>query len=53
MSPRPLPRRSRGLDGSGDEKTVDCRPSDAIALAVQVGAPIFVARDVFDVVAPQ
>ena len=28
--------------------TVDCRPSDAIALAVQTGAPIHVARAVFD-----
>jgi len=42
----------RAKDG-GSEKTVDCRPSDAIALAVQVGAPIFVARDVFDAVSPQ
>lgn len=32
----------------GEEKLVDCRPSDAIALAVQTGAPILVARDVFD-----
>ena len=40
-------------DDAGEEKNVDCRPSDAIALAVQVGAPMFVARDVFDVVAPQ
>jgi bifunctional DNase/RNase len=32
----------------GGEKLVDCRPSDAIALAVQTGAPILVARDVFD-----
>ncbi|MBL8755038.1 MAG: bifunctional nuclease family protein [Planctomycetes bacterium] len=31
-----------------DEKVVDCRPSDAIALAVQTGAPILVARDVFE-----
>jgi bifunctional DNase/RNase len=31
---------------------VDCRPSDAIALAVQTGARMFVARDVLDVVAP-
>lgn len=30
------------------ECTVDCRPSDAIALAVQTGAPIHVARAVFD-----
>jgi bifunctional DNase/RNase len=31
-----------------DEKVIDCRPSDAIALAVQTGAPILVARDVFE-----
>ncbi len=37
----------------GQEKIVDCRPSDAIALAVQTKAPMFVARDVLDVVAPQ
>ena len=34
------------------ERHVDCRPSDAIALAVQTGARMFVARDVLDVVAP-
>lgn len=33
------------------ECTVDCRPSDAIALAVQTGAPIQVARAVFEEVA--
>ncbi len=38
--------------GKGDaERTVDCRPSDAIALAVQTGAPILVARDVFEALA--
>jgi bifunctional DNase/RNase len=37
----------------GSEKYVDCRPSDAIALAVQTQAPVFVARKVFDVVAQQ
>jgi len=38
----------------GDEqKVVDCRPSDAIALAVQVRVPIFVARRVLDLIAPQ
>ena len=31
-----------------DETIVDCRPSDAIALAVQTSAPILVARDVFE-----
>ena len=34
------------------ERMVDCRPSDAIALAVQTGARIFVAREVIDEVAP-
>jgi bifunctional DNase/RNase len=34
-----------------DERNIDCRPSDAIALAVQTGARIFVAREVIDVVA--
>lgn len=36
---------------SGEEKTVDSRPSDAIALAVQTGASIYVVKDVFDMVA--
>ncbi|MBL8749464.1 MAG: bifunctional nuclease family protein [Planctomycetes bacterium] len=36
---------------SETERTVDCRPSDAIALAVQTGAPILVARDVFEALA--
>ncbi len=35
------------------EKYVDCRPSDAIALAVQTGVPIYVARKVMDIVAPE
>jgi bifunctional DNase/RNase len=39
------------LPGEEQERTVDCRPSDAIAVAVQVGAPIFVARKVLDAVA--
>lgn len=39
------------LDGDGEEREVDCRPSDAIAVAVQVGAPIYCARDVLDAVA--
>ncbi|MFN7669497.1 MAG: bifunctional nuclease family protein [Planctomycetota bacterium] len=33
------------------ETCVDCRPSDAIALAVQTGAPMYVARPVFDALA--
>lgn len=37
----------------GEERRyVDCRPSDAIALAVQMRAPVFVSRKVLDVVAP-
>ena len=38
-------------EGEGEERNVDCRPSDAIALAVQTGARIFVAREILDVVA--
>ena len=40
-----------GGDGNVEPRTVDCRPSDAIALAVQTGAPILVSRDVFEAVA--
>lgn len=42
--------RDAGTAGAGAsaEKLIDCRPSDAIALAVQTGAPILVARDVFE-----
>lgn len=40
--------RDAGTAATGTEKLVDCRPSDAIALAVQTGAPILVARDVFE-----
>ena len=32
--------------GFSDTKVIDSRPSDAIALAVRVGAPIFVAEQV-------
>ena len=28
--------------------SIDCRPSDAVALAVRVGVPISVSREVFD-----
>lgn len=31
---------------------IDCRPSDAIAIAVRTGAPIFVAERVFETVTP-
>lgn len=34
--------------GSNGEQNIDCRPSDAIALAVQTNARIFVAREVLD-----
>jgi bifunctional DNase/RNase len=37
-------------DAAGSERMIDCRPSDAIALAVQTGAKIFVAKDVLDIV---
>jgi bifunctional DNase/RNase len=32
--------------GPGGEQAVDCRPSDCIALALEVGAPIYVAGEV-------
>jgi RNA polymerase sigma factor (sigma-70 family) len=37
------------VEGAGGVKAVDARPSDAIALAVQTGAPIRVAPAVLDV----
>lgn len=40
--------RSAAPDDASSELKVDCRPSDAIALAVQTHARIFVARHVFD-----
>lgn len=43
--------REKGTSIDGTERTIDCRPSDAIALAVQTGSPIHVARDVFEAVA--
>ncbi|MDA1028261.1 MAG: bifunctional nuclease family protein [Bacteroidetes bacterium] len=33
---------------SGKELQLDCRPSDAVALAVRMGAPIYVAQHVID-----
>jgi bifunctional DNase/RNase len=36
------------MDNDGKELQIDARPSDAIALAVRVGAPIFVAEQVMD-----
>jgi bifunctional DNase/RNase len=46
-----LQPRDAGTTTDGSEKVVDCRPSDAIALAVQTQAPILVAREVFDALA--
>lgn len=40
------------LRSNGTQRLVDCRPSDAICLAVQTQAQIFVARQVLDIVAP-
>ncbi len=36
------------LDSDGQELNVDARPSDAIALAVRAGAPIFVVEQVME-----
>jgi hypothetical protein len=36
------------LDHNQSEVTIDSRPSDAIALALRVGAPIFVAKKVIE-----
>ena len=36
------------LDSDGEEIEVDCRPSDAIALALRCEAPVFVAENVMD-----
>ena len=36
------------LDVQGQERAVDCRPSDALALAVRVGVPVFVEESVMD-----
>jgi bifunctional DNase/RNase len=36
------------LTGPGGARRLDTRPSDAIALAVRVGAPVFVSDDVLD-----
>ena len=36
------------LHTNGTEMEVDSRPSDAIALAVRLGAPIFIEEDVLD-----
>ena len=36
------------LSAHGQEAIVDSRPSDAVALAVRTGAPIFVREEIFD-----
>ncbi len=36
------------LCGNDGNVVVDCRPSDAVALAMRVGAPIYVKADIFD-----
>jgi uncharacterized protein len=48
-----LGKNDASPDALNAESTVDCRPSDAIALAVQTGAPILVARAVFEEVATE
>ena len=40
------------IDHGGETVVVDARPSDAIALAVRVDAPIYVSEDVLDEVCP-
>lgn len=46
-----LARRNQESPNDGDDQLVDCRPSDAIALAVQTGAPVLVSRELFEKVA--
>ena len=36
------------IQSNGDSKEIDCRPSDAVALAVRTQAPIFVEETVLD-----
>ncbi len=36
------------VDESGDLRSVDSRPSDAIAIAIRVDAPIYVAKSVWE-----
>jgi len=36
------------LEAGGEELRIDCRPSDAVALAVRCHVPILVAKDVLD-----
>ncbi len=37
------------IEGEQEPREIDCRPSDAIALAVRVKVPIFIAEEVMDV----
>jgi bifunctional DNase/RNase len=39
------------LEASGEDLRIDCRPSDAVALAVRCHVPILVAKDVMDTAA--
>lgn len=41
------------VTGSGDVEQVDCRPSDAIAVAAQSHCQLFVSREVLDSVASE
>ena len=36
------------VEDAGEEKRIDCRPSDAIALALRTAAPIFIADEVVE-----
>lgn len=36
------------VDGEREPREIDCRPSDAIALAVRVKVPIYIAEEVMD-----
>lgn len=36
------------IEQGGTQKRVDCRPSDALALVVRIGVPIFVEEEVLD-----
>jgi bifunctional DNase/RNase len=37
------------VQGEREPREIDCRPSDAIALAVRTKVPIFIAEEVMDV----
>ncbi|MEI6613309.1 MAG: bifunctional nuclease family protein [Chrysiogenales bacterium] len=36
------------IEKDGQTKTIDCRPSDAVALALKIGAKIYVSRQVLE-----